>query len=189
MKSQTTTRKLASSLLLSLAIGFLAITAQADPITPEIQAAADKQKGKLAEWAANPAVIQAVKESNAKGGIAGMSNAKWDDLADKDATVAGLQNNAAGKLVTKWEGEDMALGKLNLRDEKGNLVAFSSASGKPMLYNNANRPPFQNGMKAAWSDKEVKPDPTTQKKSLQISAPVMDGGKAIGVIHGALEAH
>ena len=98
-----------------------------------------------------------------------------------------MNSSAAGKLVTKGEGEDKALNKLNLRDEKGNLAAFSSSSGKPLLYNNAARPPFKGGLAGAWTDKEIKPDPTTQKKSVQIAAPVLDGGKAAGVNHGAVE--
>jgi hypothetical protein len=128
-----------------------------------------------------------VRESNSKGGIAGMNNAKWDDLADNDAVVKGLTLHAAGQQIAKWE-EDNGIEKLNLRDEKANLVAFSSNSSKPLLYNNANRAPFQNGLKGIWAASEVKPDPTTQKKSVQISAPVMDGGKAIGVLHSAVLA-
>jgi hypothetical protein len=76
--------------------------------------------------------------------------------------------------------------KLVLRDEKGNLVA---ASLKPVIYNNAARPPFANAIKgAAWVDKEVKPDPSSGVKGVQVSAPVMDGGKAIGVLHSAVNA-
>lgn len=162
------------------------VATHADPLGPDLQAKVDKYKGKLVEWAANPTIVAAVKESNAKGGLApGMTNAKWDELGDKDPIVAGFQNSAAGKQVSKWE-EDKTLGKLNVRDEKGNLVAASS-SGKPLLYNNASRAPFANGMKGAWAANEVKPDPTTQRKSVQISAPVMDGGKAIGVLHSSVE--
>lgn len=162
------------------------LSVHADPLTPDLQAKADKYKGKLVEWAANPTIVAAVKESNAKGGLVpGMTNAKWDELADKDPVVAGFQNSAAGKLVSKWE-EDKTLGKLNVRDEKGNLVA-ASASAKPLLYNNASRAPFANGIKGPWVANEVKPDPTTQRKSVQISAPVLDGGKAIGVIHSSVE--
>ncbi len=166
---------------------FVATSVQADPVSPALQAKVDKYKKHLVEWAANPAIVNAAKESNSKGGIAGITNAKWDDLADKDPVVTGLTQNAAGNLISKWE-EDKAIEKLNLRDEKANLVAYSSNSAKPILYNNANRPPFQNGLKGAWAANEVKPDPTTQKKSVQIAAPVMDGGKAIGVIHSAVLA-
>lgn len=166
---------------------FISSVAQADPIGPEVQAKVDKYKKHLVEWAANPQIVAAVKESNSKGGVAGMGNSKWDDLSDKDPIVTGLNQNAAAKQISKWE-EDKSIEKLNLRDEKGNLVACSSHSGKPLLYNNASRPPFQNGLKGAWAAAEVKPDPTTQKKTVQISAPVLDGGKAIGVLHSAIAA-
>ena len=46
---------------------------------------------------------------------------------------------------------------------------------------------MQHAYRGAWTDKEIKPDPTTQKKSVQIAAPVLDGGKAAGVNHGAVE--
>lgn len=166
---------------------FVSGAAHADPIGAPLQVKVDKYKKQLVEWAANPLIVAAVKESNGKGGVAGMSNSKWDDLGDKDPVVTALNQNAAAKQISKWE-EDKAIEKLNLRDEKGNLVACSSHSGKPLLYNNANRPPFQNGLKGAWAAAEVKPDPTTQKKTVQISAPVMDGGKAIGVLHSAIGA-
>jgi hypothetical protein len=150
-----------------------------------VQGKVDTYKKKLVEWAATPAVVAAVKESNAKGGlVAGMTNAKWDELADSDPVVKGFQTNVVGKLLSKWE-EDKTLDKLYVRDEKGNLVA---GSNKPLLYNNGNRPPFKNGLAGAWNDNVVKPDPTTQKKTVQVSVPVVDGGKNIGVLQTAVVA-
>ena len=68
-----------------------------------------------------------------------------------------------------------------LRDEKANLVA---ASIKPLLFNNLARPVYTMAIKGqVWAAAEIKPDPTTGIKSVQASAPVMDGGKVIGVIH------
>lgn len=162
-------------------------SAQADPITPEVQAKVETYKKKLQEWAANPTVVAAVKEANAKGGaIPGMTNSKWDELADTDPAVKGLQTSALGKYLSKLE-EDKGINKLYVRDEKGNLVAGSS---KPLLFNNAARPPFKNAIAGkVFSEAEAKTDPTTQEKSVQASAPIMDGGKPIGVIHTAVSAN
>lgn len=159
---------------------------QADPVTPEVQAKVDQYKKKLQEWAANPVIIAAAKEANAKGGaVPGMTNAKWDELNDADPVVKGLQTSAAGKLLTKLE-EDKGISKLYVRDEKGNLVA---GSNKPILFNNAARPPFKNAIGGkVHADAEAKADPTTQKKSVQASVPIMDGGKPIGVLHTAVNA-
>ena len=179
---------LLSGFLVAAVIAICSATnVHADPIPADAQAKVDSAKKKLVDWSSNPVVVAAIKESNAKGGLAGVTNAKWDDMADTDAAVKGLTSSVAGKQVTKWETDDTALNKIILRDEKGNAVAYSSHSGKPILYNNATRAPFKNGLAGVWADKEAKPDPTTQKKSVQVSAPVMDGGKAIGVIQAAVE--
>lgn len=179
-----------SKCVLSLFLGtfvFASGVAYADPIAPGLQTKVDKYKKQLVDWAANPQLVATVKESNTKGGVAGMTNAKWDELTETDPIVAGLSQLPASKQISKWE-DDKGIEKLLLRDEKGNLAAYSNRSGKPLLYNNANRPPFQNGLKGTWAANEVKPDPTTQKKSVQISTPVMDGGKAIGVLQTAVLA-
>lgn len=176
--------KLKVAVVLAVFASAFASSAWAE-LPPDVAAKVDAVKKKLTDWAANPAVVAAVKASNGSDGmIAGMSNSKWDELTEKDPQVMAFQTSAVGKLVVEWE-HDKSIGKLYLRDQKGNLVA--SSTNKPLLYNVASRPPFINAMKgAAWATGEVKPDPTTQAKSVQASAPVMDGGKAIGVIHSSI---
>lgn len=173
-----------SALFVGLVLTIGAVPHAKAELPADVKAKVDGYKKKLVEWAANPAVIAAVKESNGKGGlVAGMTNAKWDELAEGDPVVKGFQTSAAGKLMTKFE-EDKGINKLYVRDEKGNLVA---GSNKPLLYNVASRGPFQNGMKgAAWDSGEVKPDPTTQAKSVQVGVPIKDGDKVIGVLHTAV---
>ena len=73
-----------------------------------------------------------------------------------------------------------------MRDQKANVIAGSS---KTLLFNNGSRPAAVQALKGqAWMDNEIKPDPTTQIKSVQISAPILDGGKAIGILHGSVTA-
>ena len=164
---------------------FANVAASAADLPAPLQAKVETYKKKLVEWAANPAVVAAAKESNAKGGIPGMSNGKWNDLDDKDPIVKGVQTSKAGSLVDKWE-EDKNINKLLIRDEKGNLVA---ANSKPLVYNNASRPPFANPFKGqVWAAEEVKPDPSTGVKGVHAGAPIMDGGKVIGVIHTSINA-
>jgi hypothetical protein len=176
---------LLAALLAVPALGLLVPAAFADPITPEVHAKVDKYKKQITEWAANPTIVQAVKEANAKGPIAGMSNAKWDELDEKDPVVQAMLNSPAGKLGRKWE-EDKNINKVTVWDEKGNVIA---GSVKTLIYNAASRPAFTGAMKGqAWSAPEAKPDPATQKKSVNISAPVLDGGKTIGVVNAAVSA-
>jgi len=190
MKAQTVSIKrstLVSAFLVGAVIAFCSANkVHADPITPDLQAKVDKAKKKLAEWASNPVVIAAAKESNAKGGIAGMTNAKWDELNENDPIVKATQNSAAGKQCKKWEEEEKGVNKVTVFDEKGNMVA---SSAKTLLYNAANRPAIAGALKGdVWQAPEVKPDPTTQKKSVNIAAPIKDGGKVIGLINAALDA-
>lgn len=66
-----------SALLVGMVIATGGITNVRAELPPEVQAKADMDKKKWVEWAANPAIVAAVKESNAKGDlIAGLSNAK-----------------------------------------------------------------------------------------------------------------
>jgi hypothetical protein len=164
---------------------FANMAAAADALPAPLQAKVETYKKKLAEWAANPVVVAAVKESNAKGGLAGMTNGKWNDLDEKDPAVMAFQTSKAGALIRQWE-EDKNINKLVLRDEKGNIAA---ASEKPLFYNNGARPPFAMPFKGqVWAAGEIKPDPTTGIKSVHAGAPVMDGGKVIGVIHAGVTA-
>ncbi|RZI44510.1 hypothetical protein EGT07_03615 [Herbaspirillum sp. HC18] len=167
--------------MLALGLAFTSYSAAADSLPAPLQAKVDKYKQKLVEWASNPVIIGAVKEANTKGTLAGMTNSKWLEIDDKDPVVQAFLTSKAGVLVRKWE-EDKDINKLVIRDEKGNLVA---ASTKPLLYNNAVRPVYTNAIKGQqpWAAGAVAPDPTTQVKSVQASAPVMDGAKVIGVIH------
>lgn len=174
-------KSVAAAALLSL--GGLSAWAQALP--PALQTKAETYKAKLVEWAAHPAMVAAVKAANAKGPLAGMSNGKWNDLDEKDPVVTAFETSPAGVQITKWEA-DKGISKLVLRDDKGNLVA---ASLKPVIYNNSARPPFINAIKGTpWIDKEVKPDPSSGVKGVQVSVPVMDGGKTIGALHTAVNA-
>lgn len=160
-------------------VGMMHATAASD-----VQSKVEKYKQKLTEWAADPAIVAAVKEANAKGDP-GVDNAKWEGLKDKDPQVVAILSSAASKKIQQWES-DKGINKLYVRDAKGNLVAGSS---KPAVFNVSDRPPFQQAMKGQpWQAKGAAPDPTTQVNSVQVSAPVMDGGKAIGVIHTAVSA-
>ncbi len=170
-------------LLAALAFGTSVVRAE---LPAAIQAKAEVYKKKLVEWSANPVIVKAVKESNAKGGLLpGMNNGKWDELADNDPLVMSILNQPASKLVIQWEA-DKGINKLFVRDEKGNMVA---GSAKSLIYNAAARPPFKEAMKGKpWAADEIKPDPTTQIKSVHVSAPVLDAGKVIGVMHTAVTA-
>jgi hypothetical protein len=166
-----------------LSAGLLTASWAHAQVPADLQAKVDAAKVTLADLGKNPAVIAAVKESNSKGGvIAGMSNAKWDELAENDPLVKGIDANSTSKIIHEFAGKHPEMNKLYLRDEKGNLVA-SGSGGKTLLWNVGARPFFKAAMEGkAWSDSAIKPDPTTQVKGVAFVVPVLDGGKAIGLL-------
>ena len=170
----------------------MAMSAGADEkFSPALTESIEKHKQVLAQWAANPKVVEAVKTSNARGDtgmIPGMSNSKWNLLEDDDPLAKQFKDNPAGQLVLEWEQNyPNDLSKIYIRDKNGNLVA--SSRNKALLYNNRSKPPFENAMKGQpWSAREIKPDPGSQIPGVHISVPVLDNGVPIGIIHSSVIA-
>lgn len=153
-------------------------TATAGELDAETQAKVDAYKQKLATWAKDPDVVSALKNANQQNTT--MDNATWKAMNKNDGKVLSYQSSAAGKKLTEWNN-DKALGKLFLRDKKGNYVAGSK---KPAIYNIASRPAFSKAQPGeGWNSTKVKPDPTTNVASIQVSYPVISNGEKIGVIH------
>lgn len=157
----------------------------AGALSPDLQAKLDKAKKVLIERAADPAVVAAVREANVQGPGA-MNNGKWIELEDGAPTVKAMLGTKLSHQFAAWEQADKSINKIVLRDGKGNLVA---ASARPLIFNNANRPVFAKTIAGQpWAADEIKPDPTTQIPSVHVAAPVLDGGKAIGVLHAGVSA-
>lgn len=175
------------SILCMLALGGAGAARAAD-VTPKMQPRIDAYKKQAVAWAADPLIVKAVKESNARGPIPMMGNAKWRDLKESDPVVKELVDNAAGQLMTKWMNADAkGINKIVLSGDKSHRVAFTSM---PAIYIGKGKPNFDVSMNdgKVWQQGESKPDPSTNIDSVQISAPVMDGGKVIGVLLVALTA-
>lgn len=159
--------------------------AWAADLPADVQAKVEKAKKRLVELAADASVVAAVREANSHE-AGGMTNGKWVDLGDTDPAVKAILGSRVSGQIARWEQSDETVNKLILRDQKGNLVA---ASVRPLIYNNASRPVFANPIKGqAWSAGEIKPDTSTQIPSVHVAAPVMDGGKPIGVLQSAVTA-
>lgn len=170
--------------LAAAVLGTLVSVAHADPIPAAVQKLVDEHKGKLAQWAANPVVVNAAKASNAAGGIAGMNPAKWAELSDADAVVKGILTSPAGKYVDSLDSK--TVNKVVVRDKAGNLVA---ANTKVALYNVTHRPVFKTAITGTpWQQDAVQKDVTTQVKSVQIAVPIKDGAEVIGVMHASISA-
>ena len=147
----------------------------------------DTYKKQAATWAADPAIVKAVKESNAKGPIPEMGNAKWRELKDTEPLVSGFVTNPTGQLLTKWMTADAkGINKIVLSGNKSHRVAFTSM---PAIYIGKGKPNFDDAFEGkVWNQGETKPDPSTDIDTVQIAAPVKDGGDVIGVLLVSLTA-
>jgi hypothetical protein len=165
-------------------LGFTSSYAVAEPMSPELKTKVGEYQQKLQKWTQNPVLVNTLKQMNAKVPPK-INNNKWKALGNGDPAVTTYQTSEAGKLLTDLEG-DKGIGKLFLRDNKGNLVAGSK---KPAIFNIADRPAYVNAMRGkTWVSDKVKADPTTRLKSVQLSAPVISEGKIIGVLHTSVIA-
>ncbi len=177
-----------SVVLFAAALLGLTGRAAAGDITPKMQTKIDTYKKQAANWAADPGIVKAVKETNAKGPIPEMGNAKWRELKETDPVVAGFVTNPAGQLLTKWMNADAkGINKIVLSGDKSHRVAYTSM---PAKYLGKAAPNFDVSMNDGkmWQQDESKPDPSTNIDTVQISAPVKDGGKVIGVLLVSLTA-
>jgi len=173
--------------LIALTLLFPIAALLAGDITPKMQPKIDQHKKQAAIWATDPLVVQSVKDANTKGPIEGMGNAKWRELKETDAVVQGFVTNPAGQLLTKWMNADATgINKIVLSGARSQRVAFTSM---PAIYIGKGKPNFDEAMDGkAWQQGESKPDPSTSIDTVQIAAPIKDGGKVIGVLLVSLTA-
>ncbi len=159
----------------------------AGDITPKMQPRIDQYKKQAVAWAADPAIVHAVKNSNVNGPIPGMGNAKWRELKETDPVVRAFIANTAGQLLTKWMNADAkGINKIVLSGAKSQRVAFTSM---PAIYLGKGKPNFDEAMSGKlWQQGESKPDPSTNIDTVQIAAPVKDGNNVIGVLLVSLTA-
>jgi len=178
-------RSLRTQIISTLLISVLSFSfANAADISPDLQVKLDIYKTKLTEWATDPVIVKAVMQANENKSK--MNNSTWKSLAESDSKVKPFLTSSAGKKLFSWE-KDKSLGKLFLRDNKGNLVAGSK---KPAIFNIANRPAFAKAIRGkVWNSKKPKSDPTTKLSSIQLSIPVKNNGKEIGVLHTSIIAN
>lgn len=172
---------------LSMMAWLISSTAMADDITPKMQKKIDVYKNQAASWAADLILVKAVKEANAQGPIAAMGNAKWRELKETDPVVSGFVTSATGQLLTKWMNADAkGINKVVLSGNKSQRVAFTSM---PAIYIGKGKPNFDEAFEGKlWHQGESKPDPSTNIDTVQIAAPVKDGGQVIGVLLVSLTA-
>ncbi|MCL5976857.1 MAG: cache domain-containing protein [Nitrospirae bacterium] len=174
-------------LVMAMVILMLPAFAAAGDIKPKMQQKINEYKKKAVEWAAHPEIVKATREANAKGPI--MGNLKWRELKDDDPLLQSFSTNATAKLMIKFmETNPKGINKIALSGNKGHRVAYTPVQNR-LAYIAAGKPNFDESLDGnVWQQGESKPDPNTNIDSVQITVPVKDGGKVIGVLLLSLTA-
>ncbi len=180
--------------LVLLSLGLLAsltasLQAAGPSITPEVQAQMDAEAKVIQQWVAQPQFIDAVKAHNAQGlslGEIKQRDAAWIQAASSKQETALMKaclthplgewlstKNKEGRgrypeaFLTGNQGANIAMSKTTSDywqgDEEKWLESFADGSGK--VY---------------YGEPEL--DDSSRAMLVQISVPVMDAGKAIGVL-------
>lgn len=149
-------------------------------ITPAKQAEIDHQRDIIAKWAADPVIVDSVKDQNKKGAIAGMNNAKWKTIRASEEVITAFQTNRAGSfLKAKMESSDGLISEAFLSAAQGEKVAFIE---KTSSYVHKGSPKFDVPMTGkSWQGKPEF-DESSQTFAVQVSVPVFDAGSPIGAL-------
>jgi hypothetical protein len=162
--------------------GLLASTTRAAlEITPAMQREISRQTEVVKAWAANPAVVRGVLAQNERGPIPGMDNAKWKTVRRSDDLIKGLVNSEAGKFLTqKIDGSGGLFARAFLSAAQGEKVAFNE---KTISYLHKGQAKFDVPMSTGktWQG-PPELDEITEAHHVQIAAPVLSGGKPVGVL-------
>jgi len=139
----------------------------------------------LKQYGTNPVLVAAVKAQNAKGITLDeikKADEKWMATSGVDDFMKGIMDNKAAKELAKIEKSRPYFDELFLMDHLGANVAMTN---KTSDYWQGDEAKFKNSFKdgAGGIDVgKVKFDKSAQAYLVQVSVPVMDGGKAIGAI-------
>jgi len=149
------------------------------------QAVKDLATAKLAGYGTDPVIVAAVKKQNAMGKTLAdiqTMDKKWQETAGVDDFMKSLMTSECGKRLEEILKSADYYAEIFVMDNQGANVAMT---GKTSDYWQGDESKFKKsfagGSGAVFID-EVEFDDSSQAYLVQISVPVMDGGKAIGAI-------
>ena len=146
-------------------------------IDPVLQANLSAKIKEIRTWAAEPAIVGAVKEYNAARSpqAAAMDQAKWAGTSVIDPFVRGLTKNPPAQLLKTKRGDMVAEAFLSGAD--GGKVAFL---GKPSSWSHKGKPKHDLPMSGKTWQGDIELDESSGLRQLQVAVPVLDGRKPIG---------
>jgi hypothetical protein len=158
-----------------LCAGVAAVHAQG--LDPALQSKVDAQIKVITEWAADPAIVEAVRAHNATlpPEHAALTQEKWKALTVLDPIVRGFTKNTAGQFLKTKKSELVT--EAFVSDAAGLKVGFiAKTSGWSHKGKDKHDVPMTG---KSWQG-PVEVDESSGMQQLQIAVPVLDAGKPIG---------
>ena len=164
--------------LLLVTSPFVATWALAQSISPAMQAKLDAKRNEIIEWAANPVIVNEVKNQNSLGlppALAAMTQDQWKVLSVLDPVVRGLVKNQAGQFLKSKCDDLVSLSFLS--DAKGCKVAYSAKTSNWCHKGMAKHDDPMVGK--CWQG-PIELNAASGKQQVQIAVPVLEGRNPIG---------
>lgn len=169
--------KFSRLLLVAATIVAAAVSTRAQSLEPALQAKVDARVKEITQWAADPAVVAAVKAHNATlpPDQAALNQDKWRALTVLDPLVRGFSKNAVGTLLKSRK--DAVVTEAFVSDAAGLKVGFIA---KTTNWSHKGKPKHEDPMAGKTWQGAVEVDESSGQQQVQVAVPVLDGGKPIG---------
>jgi hypothetical protein len=165
-------------LFLALAV-FGMSTAFAEDLTADQKAKVDAKLALFAAWGSDPAVVKFVKaaEASPPTWAAGMTQDKWTALSVLSPEIKELtKNDLAAWIRSK---KDDGVTEVFVSSNTGIKIAFLAKSSN---WSHKGKPKHDVPMTGKTWVGAIEADASTGQKQVQVSFPVLDGGKVLGSI-------
>lgn len=162
--------------LLALA-AFITPTLRAEDLDAATQAKVTAKIEAIKTWAADAAIVKAVKAQNEKlpAEFTDMNQDKWKAAGILDPLVRSLTKNEAAAALKAKKSDSVGEAFLSAAD--GTKVAFLT---KPSNWSHKGKAKHDVPMTGKTWQGAVEVDESTGLRQIQVSVPVLDGDKAIG---------
>jgi hypothetical protein len=172
---------------------FLAATLSLAPagpkLDPALSAQVEERISVVREWAADPILVQAVREANSNGrSMAEIQtiNREWEDATGVTTFMRTLIDHPAARRLKELRSSTPEIQEAFLTDALGANVAITNKTsdffqGDELQYLDA----FNDG-KGGVHIGELSLDESIQQYSIHVGVPVLDQGKPIGVLLAAV---
>jgi sulfur relay (sulfurtransferase) DsrC/TusE family protein len=159
------------------ALSLLTLGAHAATLDATVQAKVDAKLKEITTWAAEPALVAAIKAQNAKlpAGFAEMTQDKWKTLTVLDPFVRQFSKNPVAAFLKSRQGDIVT--EAFVSDANGLKIAFLS---KTSGWSHNGKAKHDEPMAGKPWQGPIEVDESTGLQQLQVGVPVLDGGKPIG---------